>query len=158
MENNLLDDLDYLDKDAPKLVYVGFVKRFLAAILDILVVGVVMFVLSTLRHFIYSITGGSIDPEQLEVLIIPFMISYAALMESSKYQATLGKQALGIKVVGKDGERILPTRAAQRFVSKAISYIILLGGFLMIAITEKNQGLHDMITETFVVENNARYN
>lgn len=158
MENNLLDDLAYLNKEAPKLVYVGFVKRLLAAILDLFVISGMTFVFSMLLNLIDLIFGGNLNMLLVEMLIIPGMVLYAALMESSKYQATLGKQALGIKVVGKNGERILFGQAVLRFGLKFLSYIIFFIGFLMIAFTQKNQGLHDIITDTFVVENNTRYN
>lgn len=158
MENNLLDDLAYLDKEAPKLVYVGFVKRLLAAIADMFVVGGGMFVLSMLLNFIDLVFGANLYIELAEVLVIPLMFLYAALMESSKYQATLGKQALGIKVVGNNGERISFLRALARFGLKFLSYAFLFIGFIIIAFTRKSQGLHDIITDTFVVENNTRYN
>jgi uncharacterized RDD family membrane protein YckC len=76
---------------------------------------------------------------------------YYALMESSKYQATLGKIVLGIVVTDTSGQRISFGRATGRYFAKIISQIILLIGYIMIAFTEKKQGLHDIIASTLVV-------
>lgn len=154
MENNLLDDLSFLDKEKPKLIYVGFVKRLFASIIDLFVVGVVVFLIAMLFRTIDALLGSNLNILLSEIVVFPIMILYAAFMESSKYQATFGKQALGIIVVGSDGRKISFIRAFARFGCKAISYIFAFIGFIMIALMPKNQGLHDMITNTFVVEDN----
>jgi uncharacterized RDD family membrane protein YckC len=73
-------------------------------------------------------------------------------MESSKYQSTLGKAVLGIKVTDLKGNRISFGRASGRFFAKIISSLTLGVGYIMIAFTEKKQGLHDMIAECLVVK------
>lgn len=83
--------------------------------------------------------------------LISFAWLYFALQESSKWQATVGKRALGIKVVGLDGKRISFGRATVRHFSKMLSRMILMIGFLMVIWTKKKQGLHDMIASTLVV-------
>jgi uncharacterized RDD family membrane protein YckC len=72
-------------------------------------------------------------------------------MESSSRQATLGKMALGIVVTDMDGKRISFGRAVGRNLGKIISQIILFIGFLMVAFTQKKQGLHDIIANCLVV-------
>ena len=76
---------------------------------------------------------------------------YYALLESSAWQATLGKKALGLEVTDMQGARISFGRATGRFFAKIISSIILCIGFIMIGFTEKKQGLHDMIAGTLVI-------
>jgi uncharacterized RDD family membrane protein YckC len=73
-------------------------------------------------------------------------------MESSARQATLGKMAVGIKVTDEAGARISFGRAVGRYFGKFVSTIILLIGFLMVAFTEKKQGLHDKLAGTLVVK------
>ena len=58
-----------------------------------------------------------------------------------------------VSIINKNGERLGFFHALGRFLLKIISYIILLIGFIMIAFTEKKQGLHDIIASTYVVEN-----
>jgi uncharacterized RDD family membrane protein YckC len=72
-------------------------------------------------------------------------------MESSSKQATLGKMALGIIVTDLEGQRISFGKATGRHFSKIVSGIILYIGFIMVAFTEKKQGLHDMMAGCLVV-------
>ncbi len=74
-------------------------------------------------------------------------------MESSEKQATLGKMAVGIKVIDMHGKRISFLHATGRNFAKIISVAICMIGYLMIIFTEKKQGLHDMIAGTLVVRN-----
>jgi uncharacterized RDD family membrane protein YckC len=76
---------------------------------------------------------------------------YEAWMQSSEWQATVGKRALNLVVTGTDGKRITFARATGRHFAKWISAILLGLGFIMAAFTEKKQGLHDLIAETLVV-------
>ena len=73
-------------------------------------------------------------------------------MESSEYQATLGKMLLGLKVTDLKGRRISFLRATGRHFGKILSGLILGIGFFMIAFTKKKQGLHDIITECLVLK------
>ena len=109
------------------------------------------------------------DPEQLEnnpESIIPFIMGmfgfiaiiligqviYFAYFESSAKQATLGKQIVGIYVTDMNGERISFANALGRFFAKILSGMIMYVGYIMILFTEKNQGLHDMIASTLVMQ------
>jgi uncharacterized RDD family membrane protein YckC len=76
---------------------------------------------------------------------------YYALLESSAWQATLGKKALGLEVTDMEGRRISFGRATGRFFAKIISALILWIGFIMAGFTEKKQALHDMIAGTLVI-------
>ena len=76
---------------------------------------------------------------------------YFSLMESSKYQATLGKIVLGIKVTDVHGAPITFPKALLRNLSKYLSAFILWIGYIMILFDERKQGLHDKIADTLVV-------
>lgn len=114
------------------VVYAGFWKRVLAYLLDSVIIGTAF----------YMILGyGSIAAMWL----------YFALMESSKYQATLGKMALNLRVTDLHGNKIGFGRATGRFFGKYLSSLILCIGYLMVAWTEKKQGLHDIMAKTLVI-------
>jgi uncharacterized RDD family membrane protein YckC len=49
------------------------------------------------------------------------------------------------------GGRISFGRASGRHFAKFFSALILMIGFLMAAVTDKNQALHDMLASTLVV-------
>jgi uncharacterized RDD family membrane protein YckC len=76
---------------------------------------------------------------------------YFAFLESSVWQATVGKKLLRLKVVGSGGQRISFLRASARYFSKFLSRALLMIGFLMVFFTKKKQGLHDKIASTFVI-------
>jgi uncharacterized RDD family membrane protein YckC len=145
--------------------YAGFWKRFLANIIDGLIVGAVW---SAIYYTL--VAAGVVNmPEVDEADMGPYfrwlikysLISngvvfllqtiYFALMESSSKQATLGKMVLGIVVTDDDGKRISFGRAVGRNLGKIVSQIILFIGYLMIAFTKRKQGLHDIMASCLVV-------
>ena len=90
-------------------------------------------------------------------MLIGFAIAvlYFAICESSAWQGTVGKLALGIRVTDLEGRRISLGRAFGRYFAKLLSAIILGIGFLMVAFTQRKQGLHDMIVGTLVLNGRA---
>jgi uncharacterized RDD family membrane protein YckC len=76
---------------------------------------------------------------------------YYASLESSAWQATLGKKILGLKVTDLAGNRISFARASGRFFGKIVSGMILGIGFLMAGFTERKQALHDILAGCLVL-------
>lgn len=153
---------------APAVAYAGFWLRFVAIIIDAIVLGFVgwmiflPFAASTGYGMREIFTGGR--PQRAEDFfpLIGMMFRLAAirtvlnwlyfsLLESSSWQATLGKKALGLEVTDLAGRRISFGRATGRFFAKYISAIILMIGFLMAGFTEKKQALHDILAGTLVI-------
>ena len=79
---------------------------------------------------------------------------YYTLLESSEWQATLGKRALSMSVTDLNGNRISWGRANGRYWGKIISALILFIGFIMAAFTDKKQALHDKMAGTLVLNKN----
>jgi uncharacterized RDD family membrane protein YckC len=77
---------------------------------------------------------------------------YWTIMESSKYQATIGKLALGLKVTDMDGNSLDFVKALVRNLCKILSGMIMGIGYIIAGFTEKKQGLHDIIANTLVVK------
>jgi uncharacterized RDD family membrane protein YckC len=92
-------------------------------------------------------------PALLVITLITWL--YFALCESSVWQATLGKLALGIRVTDMHGARISLPRALGRYPAKYLSAIFLGVGFLMVAWTRRKQGLHDLLAGTAVEHGRA---
>ena len=126
--------------------YAGFWKRFIAAFIDGIILQINGFVI-LLIDYVLGATGVI---NILLNLIIGWL--YFALMESSRQQATLGKQALGIIVTDLNGNRISFGKATTRYFGKFISALILCIGFIMAGFTEKKQALHDIIAGCLVVK------
>jgi uncharacterized RDD family membrane protein YckC len=77
---------------------------------------------------------------------------YFALLESSEWQGTAGKKALGLIVTDMAGQRISFMRATGRHFGKIVTSFIPLGiGYAMAGFTQKRQALHDMIASTLVL-------
>jgi uncharacterized RDD family membrane protein YckC len=149
---------------ATPIVYAGFWRRFWAYLIDWILLAAVTTPITVLLGLpMFGRFGSTADmaPEEMAAMIGSIFLSntisilgnwmYFALMESSGRQATLGKMALGIKVTDLEGRRISFARASGRYFAAILSAIILCIGFLMIAFTEKKQGLHDMLAGTLVV-------
>lgn len=139
----------------PIVFYAGFWKRFAAMILDGLVMLISSFLIGALIGVMVGVSHGGSHTASTGALgnVASILLSwlYFALMESSEKQATLGKMAVGIKVVDLQGKRISFGRASGRFFAKIVSFVILYIGFLMAAFTKKKQALHDMMASCLVV-------
>ena len=76
---------------------------------------------------------------------------YFVVLESSALQATLGKKIFALRVTDYDGERISVFQAIARHLARLIFIPgTLCAGFLMIAFTERKQGLHDLVSKCLV--------
>jgi uncharacterized RDD family membrane protein YckC len=80
---------------------------------------------------------------------------YFAVLESSEWQATLGKRVCGLRVEDEFGNRISFARATGRYFAKILSGLILGIGFIMVAFTRRKQGLHDLLAGTLVTRKQA---
>lgn len=119
--------------------YAGFWVRFVAMIIDAIIVAVATGVVSAATFgagIVLSFVG-------------PWL--YEAFMLSSEWQATVGKRAMSVAVTGINGQRISFARATGRHFAKYISVCTLGIGFIMAAFTSRKQALHDMIAETLVI-------
>jgi uncharacterized RDD family membrane protein YckC len=77
---------------------------------------------------------------------------YFTLLESSAWQATLGKRTLGLYVTDAEGHRLTFGRAAGRNLAKYLSGLILGIGYLMAGFTRRKQALHDLIAGCLVLK------
>ncbi len=133
--------------------YAWFWLRFVAFIIDV----VVMFI----GIYIFYMILGNVDISLLSFIRHNYymskffgfgvMVIYYSLMEASSKQATLWKQAMNIKVVDENGHQLTIDRAFVRNLSKWLSSFVLMIWYIMIAFTEKKQGLHDLIAKCLVV-------
>jgi uncharacterized RDD family membrane protein YckC len=147
------------------VAYAGFWLRFVAWFIDAIVLGIGGAVLTAPltgfgllglhsfmhgRHFSpdYFIRGAGIRGFVLTTLL---HWVYYALLESSTWQATLGKKALGLEVTDLQGARISFGRASGRWAARYISMMTFFIGYAMAGFTARKQALHDMIAGTLVI-------
>ncbi|MAG91660.1 hypothetical protein CMO83_03220 [Candidatus Woesearchaeota archaeon] len=124
--------------------YGGFWIRFLAAVLDLIIIGIPLGAINLLLfYFLYynSITYLT-------------QLGYAALVIylNGVKGGTPGKLILGLRIVNQKGKYIGIPIAILRFISTYLSALILGIGYFMIGWDSKKQGLHDKIAKTFVIK------
>ena len=139
------------------LVYAGFWLRFVAIIVD----GLILAPLAIISiGFSFATSGTTDNSVKIAIALASMVYSlfcivvqwlYFSLQESSRAQATLGKRLLGIQVTDRTGNRIGFGRATGRYFGKIISGLILYIGFMMAGWTQRKQALHDMMADTLVV-------
>src|ERR1700733_423003 len=101
-----------------------------------------------------AVLGGTFFLGLFTVMSLAFLGGwlYHAKMESSSWQATLGKKALNLRVTDLYGARVTFARASGRHFAKLITGLIPLGvGFMLAGLTERRQALHDMIASCLVL-------
>ncbi len=140
------------------LIYADIGTRIGSFIIDALVIGVGLSILQRIFSaifvgFLYEILSTFDVSYQsfMNVLGIIVVWLYFAKMESGKKQATLGKMAVGIKVVDLKGNRISFKRATGRYFGKFLSAAFVIG-FFMPAFTKYKQALHDMMAGCLIVK------
>lgn len=138
-------DLPVVEKK--ELNYAGFGIRFVAVLIDGILLQVVQVALGYLLEGDYSFLNESI---QLTLLSLAIGITYTVAMQSSSTQATIGKMAVGIKVGDAEGNRISVANAIGRYFATILSTILFFIGYLMVIWDSKKQGLHDKLANTYV--------
>jgi uncharacterized RDD family membrane protein YckC len=138
--------------------YAGFWIRFLARLIDSMLLYVVIlpvtFLVVGMRAF--DPNNQDLDPVFFltQGMLMLFNICLAAGYEVwflVNYSATPGKMAVGKKVIVADGSRMTYGRALARYLASYISYFTLLIGYIMAAFDDEKRTLHDRICDTRVV-------
>nr|WP_320162056.1 RDD family protein [uncultured Methanoregula sp.] len=162
------------DDEGPEVgMYAGLGRRFIAFIVDIIIIILIGSIVITffslvngIKYAYFMATGvnyrtlteaGSLDAALgpivaafgMLLVVIPWL--YFAGFESSRSQATPGKVLMHLIVTDLAGSKPTFARTTLRFFGKYISALIIFIGFLMIAFTKKRQGLHDKIAGSLVL-------
>lgn len=148
------------------VVLAGFWRRLAAWFIDSLIVTVAYYIVAFIGVMIIGVGGSAMlrDADSggmtamfgiMAVVYLAYPLisaAYFAGFESSGKQATLGKMAVGIKVADVDGRRLTLGRALLRWLAAVLNYLTLYIGYLIVAFTQRKQGLHDMVVGTLVVD------
>ena len=162
--------------------YAGFGKRVAAASIDAIIVvvvfgGMLAEIAAVISVYVFPLILSNMFPEGADpaqavvtalfgmpvLLVLLFGVCatavymaatwlYVALMESSRFQGTLGKLAVGIKVTDREGNPISFGRATGRHFGKLVTALGAFSGYIMVAFTEKKQALHDIMAGCLVVK------
>jgi uncharacterized RDD family membrane protein YckC len=157
----------------PRVEYAGFWVRFLAFLIDGAVMGIGFVLILIPLIFLTGLGGiiGEIHPNEdmndvgifmlFGLLFLAATVSllwtwlYHALMESSEWQATVGKRLLGLVVTDMAGQRVSFGRATGRHFAKIVTNMVpAFIGYIMAGFTERKQALHDMLAGCLVLRRN----
>jgi uncharacterized RDD family membrane protein YckC len=147
--------------------FAGFWIRVLATLIDSFALSIVLtplflifmapLIVQIMRQAQAGNTNPDVSPAMLGPIfaIIPIVFAvqwlYEALLTSSRWQGTLGKKVLNLRVTDMAGNRISFGRATGRYFGKILSHMTMYIGYIMVAFTERKQGLHDLIAGTQVL-------
>jgi uncharacterized RDD family membrane protein YckC len=139
-------------------VYAGFWLRVAAALIDCVAMLIPLFLITFVVIFMIRLISASraYDSGLVILAVLPAVAVlavsfYFAALESSPYQATLGKMAVGLRVSDIKGHRLTLKRSMGRNLAKCLSTLSLGIGYLMCGFTKKKQALHDMIASCLVL-------
>ena len=120
----------------------SIIQRFLALLIDNLILGTFYFLLDTL-HVDQTIS--------LAVLTV-VSILYLWLMWRYNGGQTVGHALFNLRVIKTDGRDLNHLDALLRIVGYVIGTLIFMLGFLTAVLDKDKQGWHDKIANTFVIK------
>ncbi|HWS77278.1 MAG TPA: RDD family protein [Thermomonas sp.] len=91
------------------------------------------------------------------ILLTPLLVyallalPWSVLFEQSRWQATPGKRALGLRVADQRGRRLKAGHALLRYLASGLSWLTLNIGHAMAALPPRQLALHDRISDTRVL-------
>jgi uncharacterized RDD family membrane protein YckC len=152
----------------PTSRYGGFWLRLLAHLIDHVILGIVaapLFFILVLPVIFRVVNEAEQNQEPSPEMIVAIISSvfvyillafvgqwlYEALLTSSSWQGTVGKRVVQLKVTDESGNRIGFGRATGRFFAKILSGMFFCVGFIMVGLTDRKRGLHDMLAGTLVM-------
>jgi len=122
----------------------GFGKRLLAALLD----GVLLGVIGAILQAILGDSGAGLG--------LPIGIAYFGILEGGPRGQTLGKRALGIRVIDFNaGGPIGFGRAVIRYLARILSALALFLGYFWMLWDKQSQTWHDKLSTAVVVPESA---
>ena len=146
------------------VAYAGFWIRFVAKIIDAIIMRIVTLPLeflpigfaSTLPRdpatWVNTMTPGALFSAAMPMFLLSMALwtLYTGFFHG-KFGATPGKMALGLKVVTSDGLPIGFGRAFGRGAAEILSYMICLIGYIIAGFDPQKRALHDHIASSRVI-------
>jgi uncharacterized RDD family membrane protein YckC len=148
--------------------YGGFWLRFVAKMIDGIIMAIPMWIVQAMVVAAFGVSifqRANPTPDEVLRSLVPlfgalavsavFGVMIGCAYEAffvSKYSATPGKMALGLKIIRSDGSRVGPGRAAGRYFACIVSAMILYIGYIMAGFDAQKRALHDMICDTRVIK------
>ena len=148
-----------MQNKANEQVHAGFFARLAAYLIDSLIVGVVLAVvvrfpvwISTLIVPDNIVVRDFIFEYSIKDIVIYVLSALYFIVLTYKTGATIGKQALHIKVVSAEDRKLTLFEVIYReTVGRFLSALMLYAGYCIIGLQREKRGLHDLMCDTQVV-------
>lgn len=156
-ERDLADVLGRMPEPRPAYAanwqptYAGFWRRFWTGMVDY----IVLFPFGLTVRILLGVGMFDSDWSRERALVLVFDLAagwlYCALLESSRWQGTLGQQLLGLRVTDRHGRRVSFARATGRHVAQFLSFFTLGVGYLAMLVNRRRLTLHDWMSGCEIV-------
>lgn len=151
------DDMVTGEGVAVELPIAGVPSRAASGIIDLLVAGVVLVGGAILVGAVFSGTSSAVGRTVSILLVVGVTVGLPAVVETVTRGRTLGKLALGLRVVRDDGGPITARHALTRALVGWPEIYLLLGAGALVAalVSPRAKRLGDMAAGTYVVSQRA---
>lgn len=157
----------YLPGNSLKGYYAGFVSRFLAFVIDILVVTLIVLfinvstiaVLSFFQIDLAKLTAMDTPGTKalaiflgiLNISAVIFVWVFYYVIGWSLVGQTIGKRMLGLRVMSYDGQGLTLKQALLRYFGYWLSAFPFFLGYIWVLVDDERLGWHDKIAHTCVI-------
>ena len=135
--------------------YAGFASRFLAFVVDVVIIIAVFVLILAAVNFVTSIvTGKSTNFNRSDIWVVIAFVAWAFVYFAHWWGLngkSPGGALFGVQVLTDDGRDVSGRRAIGRTLAFPLSFLILCLGFLGILLGDRRRALHDVIAGTVVV-------
>jgi uncharacterized RDD family membrane protein YckC/DNA-directed RNA polymerase subunit M/transcription elongation factor TFIIS len=139
----------------------GFGPRFLAGLIDCIMLVVMAGVSLVIATMITKLFGGLYGFPAYQKFVAQMILGglmtaalwaiYFSSWESGQNRGTLGKVAVGLMVMTDKGKPVTSKQALQRAAAGVVTCLTLFIGFAMCAFHDERRALHDILSKTKVV-------
>jgi uncharacterized RDD family membrane protein YckC len=146
----------------------GFWARLGAYLIDVIILGAIFQLLwsqlGEARHWVLPVLPKELTDASFQQfmqdwqiwanhalpIFYPLYFVYDVVL-NGRFGATIGKMAIGARIVMWDGSRLGYTRAALRWLAARVSDLFFFAGYLLIAFRADKRALHDLLAGTRVI-------
>jgi uncharacterized RDD family membrane protein YckC len=133
--------------------YANHFRRLIASVIDIFILWIIITVIPWVILKLGLLDRTGLRSVTIIAMLVPMV--YFPVFELSKWQASIGKCIMKLKVTNLAGNKISIGTAIGRQLGRLVDLVTYGVGIAMILWTKKHQALHDKIASTVVVSSDT---
>ncbi|MFC7061955.1 RDD family protein [Halobacillus seohaensis] len=142
-----------------RIVYAGFIPRFFAYIIDLLVIWSLNSIITRPLLQLTNLSDAKLWIDLLSAANITQSLVFFLyfILMTFFFRATLGKMSLGLSVESLKGDSLSTSQIIFReLIGRYISMAVLGLPYLVVIFTRKHQGIHDLFADTSVIKDKMK--